>query len=66
VAAVLAMSPAQCKSFFEVATDFESGRKEQGITEISGAAAAENTEQDMHQLDERRRARRQSAKPLPL
>ena len=47
VAAVLAMSPAQRKSFFDGATDPESGRKERGVTDIRGAAAAEAIRRDM-------------------
>jgi hypothetical protein len=58
VAAVLAMSPAQRKSFFDGATDPESGRKERGVTEIRGAAAAERIKQDVFRLDELRRARK--------
>jgi hypothetical protein len=40
------------------ATDPESGRKERGVTEIRGAAAAERIKQDVFRLDELRRAKK--------
>ena len=58
VAAVLAMSPAQRKSFFDGNT-LEDGRKERGVVDIRGAAAAERIKQDMFRLEELRRAKRQ-------
>jgi len=58
VAAVLAMSPTQCKSFFDGTTG-EDGRKERGVVDIRGAAAAERIKQDMFRLEELRRAKRQ-------
>ena len=58
VAAVLAMSPTQRKSFFDGTTEPESGRKERGVTEIRGATAAERIKQDMHRLDELRRVKK--------
>ena len=57
VAAVLAMSPAQRKSFFDGNT-LEDGRKERGVAEIRGAEAAERIKQDMYRLDELRRAKK--------
>ncbi|KAA2241137.1 DUF7696 family protein [Salinarimonas soli] len=55
VAAVLAMSPTQRKSFFEGKT-MEDGRKERGVVDIRGADAAEKIRQDMYRLEELRRA----------
>ncbi|KAA2237642.1 DUF7696 family protein [Salinarimonas soli] len=55
VAAVLAMSPTQRKSFFDGATN-EEGRKERGVVDIRGAASAEKIKQDMFRLEELRRA----------
>ena len=57
VAAVLAMSPAQRKSFFDGNTDAD-GRKERGVVDIRGAEAAERIKQDMYRLDELRRAKK--------
>jgi hypothetical protein len=57
VAAVLAMSPTQRKSFFEGNTDAE-GRKERGVVDIRGVEAAERIKQDMFRLDELRRAKK--------
>jgi len=57
VAAVLATLPAQRKSFFEGATNDE-GRKERGVIDIRGAAAAEKIKQDIFRLDELRRAKK--------
>ncbi len=56
VAAVLAMSPAQQRSFFEGATDPATGRKERGVGEIRGAASVERIKADMVRLEELRRA----------
>lgn len=56
VEAVLAMSPAQRKSFFDGATDAE-GRRERGVVDIRGAAAAEKIRVDMARLDEIKRGR---------
>jgi hypothetical protein len=53
------MSPTQRKSFFGGTTDPESGRKERGVSEIRGAAAAEKIKQDVFRLDELRRAKKQ-------
>jgi hypothetical protein len=58
VAAVLAMSPTQRKSFFDGTTG-EDGRKERGVVDIRGAVAAERIKQDMFRLEELRRAKRQ-------
>jgi hypothetical protein len=58
VAAVLAMSPAQRKSFFDGTTEPESGRKERGVTEVRSAAAAEKINDDMNRLDELPRAKK--------
>nr|WP_188311860.1 hypothetical protein [Salinarimonas soli] len=55
MAAVLAMSPTQRKSFFEGKT-MEDGRKERGVVDIRGADAAEKIRQDMYRLEELRRA----------
>lgn len=56
VAAVLAMSPAQQRSFFEGATNPDTGRKERGVLEIRGAAAVEAIKRDMGRLEDARRA----------
>jgi hypothetical protein len=58
VAAVLAMSSTQRKSFFEGNTG-DDGRKERGVTDIRGAAAAEAIRQDMFRLEELRRIKKQ-------
>jgi hypothetical protein len=55
VAAVLAMSPDQRRSFFDGATNSVSGRKERGVTDIRGAAAVERIKADMMRLEELRR-----------
>jgi len=56
VAAVLAMTPAQQRSFFEGTTDPATGRKERGVIEIRGAAAVERIKADMMRLEDIRRA----------
>jgi hypothetical protein len=56
VAPVLAMSPAQQRSFFEGATDSATGRKERGVIEIRGAGAGERIKTDMMRLEDIRRA----------
>lgn len=58
VAAVLAMTPAQQRSFFEGATDPATGRRERGVIDIRGAASAEKIKADMVRLDDLRRAAR--------
>ena len=62
VAAVLAMSPAQRKSFFDGTTDPESGRKERGVTDIRGVTAAEAIRRDMARLEDARRAAKLSSR----
>ncbi|KAA2236433.1 DUF7696 family protein [Salinarimonas soli] len=57
VAAVLAMSPNQRKSFFEGNT-MEDGRKERGVVDIRGQAAADKIKQDVYRLEEFRRGKR--------
>ena len=56
VAAVLAMSPSQQRSFFEGATDAD-GRKERGVVQIRGQAAADAIRRDMARLSDLRRAK---------
>jgi hypothetical protein len=58
VAAVLAMSPAQQRSFFEGSTDPATGRKERGVADIRGAASAERIKADMMRLEDIRRGSR--------
>ncbi len=59
VAAVLAMTPEQRRSFFDGKTDHESGRKDRGVTDIRGQVAAGAIRRDMPRLDELRRAKKQ-------
>jgi hypothetical protein len=65
MAAVLAMSPEACRSFFEGRTP-ERGRNERGVTEIQGAASAEKIKADIHELDKLRGTKRCFALPYYL